>query len=71
MVTRLYDFADDTLLPSSLPKALSTLPRFSRWADAVRSRESVTYSWKDEIESEKDVARREKAEERAKATAAK
>jgi glutathione S-transferase len=44
-ILRLYDFADDIILPSSLPKALDKLPNFSKWAKACTSHDSVTYIW--------------------------
>jgi glutathione S-transferase len=48
-ILRLYDFADDIILPSSLPEALDKLPNFSKWAKASITHNSVTYIWDKEL----------------------
>ncbi|KAA6414470.1 MAG: hypothetical protein FRX48_01219 [Lasallia pustulata] len=55
-VLRLSAFASDgVLLPASLPKHMAKLPSLSRWMEAVRAQESVTYTY-----NERDVIERTK-----------
>jgi glutathione S-transferase len=63
-IIRLYDFADDIILPSSLPKALDKLPNFSKWAKACTSQDSVTYIWDKEERRQRVRDRLPQARER-------
>jgi glutathione S-transferase len=63
-ILRLYDFADDIILPSSLPKALDKLPNFSKWAKACITHNSVTYIWDKELRRQNVRDRLPQARER-------
>ncbi|KAI9719751.1 MAG: hypothetical protein M1812_003239 [Candelaria pacifica] len=56
-VLRLYSFADDILLPTSLLTSLSTLPNFSKWAKATLAEKSVLCIWDPEEHPKKMRAR--------------
>ena len=63
-ILRLYDFADDIILPSSLPTALNKLPNFSKWAKACITHNSVTYIWDKELRRQNVRDRLPQARER-------
>jgi glutathione S-transferase len=63
-ILRLYDFADDIILPSSLPTALDKLPNFSKWAKACMTHNSVTYIWDKELRRQNVRDRLPQARER-------
>jgi len=63
-ILRLYDFADDTIFPSSIPKALDKLPNFSKWAKACIAHNSVTYIWDKELRRQNVRDRLPQARER-------
>src|SRR5271155_4914761 len=63
-ILRLYDFADDIILPSSLPTALDKLPNFSKWAKACITHNSVTYIWDKELRRQNVRDRLPQARER-------
>lgn len=63
-ILRLYDFADDIIFPSSLPKVLDKLPNFSKWAKACATHNSVTYIWDKELRRQNARDRLPQARER-------